>query len=208
MKEKLYIIGAGSVGGHIAINIDQYTEKYKIAGFFDDDSEKIGTCKFGYMVLGKIKEILEIKSAAVIVGIAFPEVKRKIIECLHTNSGLTYPSLVHPKAWISNSVTVGQGSIIYPGTTVNFGSEISDFVVLNANCTLGHHTHVGTYSSFAPGINTGGHTVIEEAVDVGIGTSILQNIRVGSNSTVGGQSMITRDVQSNTVVVGVPAKVK
>ncbi len=207
MKKKLYIVGAGSVGGHVAFNIQEYSEEYEIEGFFDDDPEKIGRKQFGFRVLGPVDEALKLKNKAVVIGIAFPKIKRKILKKLSANSSLLYPSLVHQKAWISRGVSIGRGCIIYPGTTINFGSEIKDFVVINVNCSLGHHTNAGTYSSFAPGVNTGGHTMIEEAVDMGIGVSTIQDVRIGADSIVGGQSMVIKDVDPGTTVAGVPARV-
>lgn len=206
MKEKLHIIGAGSVGGHIALNINQYTDVFEIQGFFDDDPQKIGTVQFGYEVKGPINKALELQDEAIVIGIAFPKTKQKILSHLSSNASLRYPSLIHEKAWISNDVTIGQGCIIYPGTTINFASAIQDFVVLNANCSLGHHTSVGSYSSFAPGVCTGGHTTIAEAVDVGIGVSTLQDVTIGTESIIGGQSMIIQDVKTKSTVAGIPAK--
>lgn len=162
MKKAMYIIGAGSVGGHIALNIDEYSEKYHIRGFLDDDPRKIGTKQFGFEVIGKIDRALKFNDAAIVVGIAFPKVKRTLLKKLSSNSSLSYPTLVHERAWISKDVDMGKGCIIYPGTTINFRSAIQDFAVINANCSLGHHTTVGKYSSFAPGVNTGGHTVVGE----------------------------------------------
>jgi sugar O-acyltransferase (sialic acid O-acetyltransferase NeuD family) len=206
MKKELYIIGAGSVGGHIALNIEEYSAKYQIKGFLDDDPSKVGTQKFGFDVIGKIDKALGFDNVAIVVGIAFPKVKRQLLKKLSSNSSLIYPTLIHTKAWISKNVTMGKGCIIYPGTTINFKCNIQDFAVINANCSLGHHTLVGKYSSFAPGVSTGGHTIIEEAVDMGIGVSTLQNIRIGRESKVGGQSMVINPVKTKSVVAGVPAQ--
>lgn len=207
MKKKLYIVGAGSVGGHVALNIGEYSGDYEIQGFFDDDPEKVGTEQFGFEVLGPIDQALELSWEALVIGIAFPRIKRQIVEKLSANSSLIYPSLVHDRAWISSGVKIGQGCIVYPGTAINYGSDLKDFVVINMNCSLGHHTEVGRYSSFAPGVNTGGHSTIEEAVDVGIGVSTLQDVRIGDDSTVGGQSMIIQDVEPESTVAGVPGKI-
>lgn len=207
MKKKLYIIGAGSVGGHIAMNLNEYTDEFEIEGFFDDDPEKLGTELYGFEVLGEVQKAVELENSAVVIGIAFPKIKRQIIQKLSVNSSLVYPALIHKRAWLSNGVSVGRGSIIYPGTTINFGSEIGNFVIINMNCSLGHHTTVGIYSSLAPGVNIGGHSVFEEAVDVGIGVSTIQNIRVGADCYIGGQSMIIRNVEPGVTVAGVPARV-
>jgi sugar O-acyltransferase (sialic acid O-acetyltransferase NeuD family) len=205
-KERLYIIGAGSVGGHIAWNLEEYTTQYKLEGFFDDDQEKIGSKQFGYKVLGNVDEVLQMENVSIVIGIAFPKVKNKVVEKLLNNDKLKYPSFIHPNAWISKGVLIGKGCVIYPGTTINYGSKVGDFVVMNMNCSIGHHTQIGNYSSFAPGVNTGGHTVIEESVDMGIGSSTIQNIHVGSGSIVGGQSMVIQNVLTNTKVAGVPCK--
>jgi sugar O-acyltransferase (sialic acid O-acetyltransferase NeuD family) len=206
-REKLYIIGAGSVGGHVALNIGEYSDGFELCGFLDDDPQKMGIQPFGFDILGTIDDALELKDAAIIIGIAFPNIKQRIIKRLSANGSLVYPSLIHERAWVSEKVTVGQGCIIYPGTTINYGSEIHDFTVVNMNCSLGHHTKVGACSSLAPGVNTGGHTVIGKSVDMGIGVSTLQNIQIGKGSTVGGQSMLIEDVSPASTVAGVPGKV-
>jgi len=207
MAKKLYIVGAGSVGGHLALNVGEYSEEYRVEGFFDDDPEKIGTQQFGVEVLGPVDDALALDNAAVAIGIAFPGIKRTIVKKLSGNGSIGYPGFIHNRAWISKGVTVGRGCIIYPGTTINFGSEIGDFVVMNVNCSLGHHTEVGKFSSFAPGVKTGGHTVIAEEVEMGIGASTLQDIRIGNGGIVGGNSMVIRDVEPGTTVAGVPAKI-
>lgn len=206
MKTKLYIIGAGSVGGHLAINFDSYSNDFELSGFFDDDLDKIGSIQYGYKVLGPIPDVLAIENAAVVIGIALPKIKRKILNRLSENQSLKYPTFIHRNAWISSGVKVGRGCIVYPGNCINYGSELEDFVVLNMNCSLGHHTKVGKFSSFAPGVSTGGHTVIGRKVDIGIGACTIQQVVVGPNSVVGGQSMVIRDVQKDTRVAGVPAK--
>lgn len=90
MKKKLYIIGAGSVGGHIALNIEGYSDDYDIQGFFDDDPEKVGTKQFGFEVLGPIDQALELSQEALVIGIAFPRVKREVVEKLSANSSLLF----------------------------------------------------------------------------------------------------------------------
>lgn len=206
MKKKLYIIGAGSVGGHIALNIEAYSNEFEIVGFYDDNPEKVQTKQFGYQVIGTIDDALELNEASVVIGIAFPQIKQKVIEKLWNNPSFVYPSLIHSKAWLSKGVTIGQGCIVYPGTTINYGAEISDFAVINMNCSIGHHTQIGSCSSLAPGVKTGGHTIIEQAVDMGIGSSTLQQVRICKNSTIGGQSMVIHDVRPETIIAGVPGK--
>lgn len=206
MGKKLYIVGAGSVGVHIASSLGEYSNEYELVGFFDDDESKMGANYFGYPVLGKIEDAISLNEGAIVIGIAFPGVKRKIKEFLSENSELSYPSFVHKKAWVAKNVVLGSGTVVYPGTSINYGTKLKSFIIVNMNCALGHHSVIGTFSSLAPGVNLGGHTRIGEEVEMGIGSATLQNVRIGNGSIVGGQSMVIGDVPDNSKVVGVPAR--
>ena len=48
---------------------------------------------------------------------------------------------------------------------------------------------------------------VGDNVFIGAGTTILSNVRIGSNVIIAAESVITKDVPSNSVVAGVPAKV-
>jgi len=205
MSKKLYIVGAGSVGGHVASNFEMYGLDYELTGFFDDDKRKIGNQLFGYPVLGPSDAVLELENAAVIIGIAFPVAKKNIVDRCSSNQTLEFPTLVAPGAWISKGCNVGKGSIIYPGCSVNYGTTIGDFVVMNMNCALGHDCTIGDFSSLAPGVNLAGHTYTGEAVEMGIGSSTRQNVKIGRGSVIGGQSMVTKDVPEFEIWGGVPA---
>ena len=198
MKE-LIIIGAGSVGGHIAININDYLIGYKLLGFLDDDPEKIGSNIFDLPVLGPINDISQKKyrKASVVIGIAFPQTKKKISEKLKFKGSFHYPSLISRRAWISKKVHIGIGSIIYPGVSVNYGSKINEFVVVNMNCAIGHDCTIGSYTSLAPGVNLAGHTSIGPCAEIGIGASTIQNIAIGSHCIIGGNSIVVDDINDS-----------
>lgn len=204
----LYIIGAGSVGGHIAMNFSDYDIPYHLVGFFDDDPQKIGQLFCGYPVLGAIDQLISYEQVAVVIGIAFPQVKKKIFKRLSKNGSLEYPSLVSSRAWVSAGVSLGKGIIIYPGTSVNYGTVIDDYVVINMNCAIGHDCKIGAFSSFAPGVNLGGNTALGVGVDMGIGAATKQFIQIGDGAIIGGQSMVIRDVIKQHTIVGVPGKRK
>lgn len=207
-KKELYIVGAGSVGLHVAANFEAYSAgRYQLAGFFDDDVKKHGQIFFGIKVLGAVSEALAFKNASLAIGIAFPKIKKKIVSHLSQNSEIKFPALIHPRAWLSPDVVPEKGTIIYPGTSINYGSQIGEFCVFNMNCALGHHTKVGNFTSFAPGVLTGGHTTIDEGVDMGIGSATIQGVRIQEGAVVGGQALVREDIYANTVVAGIPAKV-
>jgi sugar O-acyltransferase (sialic acid O-acetyltransferase NeuD family) len=206
-QNQLIIIGAGSVGGHIASNLNLYFKEDIEVLFFDDDETKIGQSFCGANVVGKVKEIKSYsKDSKIIVGIAFPKIKKNIISKLKSAGFTNFPSLISEKTWISQNVKLGEGVIIYPGCAVNYATQIQDFVVMNMNCAIGHDCIIGKYSSFSPGVNLGGHTQIGEFCEIGIGASTLQFIKIESNVKVGGNAMVTKNVKAFSKIKGIPAK--
>jgi len=205
MKE-LIIIGAGNVGGFLALNQDLFDKDYKIIGFLDDDEKKIDKNLWGIPVLGKIEEVNNYKNASIVIGISNPQIKNSILANIGEN--YDFPNFISNNAWISNEVKIGKGVIIYPGVSINHESEIDDFVVINMNCAIGHNSTIGKGSSLAPGVNFAGFTRLESFVEVGIGASTIQGINIGEGAIIGGQSMLINDVEKKSTYAGVPAMKK
>lgn len=207
MKIKIIILGAGSVGKFIAYNIENFTQDFEIIGFLDDDPQKQQSKIAGYEVLGGMDTLAHYsgKNIALVLGIAFPKIKLKIVEQC-TPFDFEFPNLISKQAWISEAVTLGKGCIIYPGVSINYGTQIADFVVMNMNCAIGHDSAIGDFVAMAPGVNLGGHTQLKKGVDMGIGSCTIQNVEIGDYTVVGGQSMIIHSVPPNSKVMGVPGK--
>lgn len=206
--KQLVIIGAGNVGGYLSYNIDSFGD-YEVLGFLDDDHHKHGRTLYGRRVLGGINEI-EILSKTekleVVIGISSPIAKQKMYHRLKAFN-VIFPNFIAKNVWLSNQVTIGKGVILYPGVSINYETKIEDFVIMNMNCAIGHNCTIGQYSTLAPGVNLAGFTHLEAMVSVGIGVSTKQNVKVGHSSNIAGQSMLIKDVEPNTTVGGVPAKV-
>jgi sugar O-acyltransferase (sialic acid O-acetyltransferase NeuD family) len=206
MKD-LIIIGAGNVGGFLVYNQNLFAEKYNLLGFLDDDVNKLGKEFYGLQVIGNTEHLFTMKKdVAVVIGIGFPKAKRKVFEKVKDN-GNEFPSFIANNAWLSNSVSVGKGVILYPGVSINYETVVEDFVIMNMNCAIGHNCHISKFSALAPGVNLAGFTKLEEAVDMGIGSATKQNIIVGRDAVIGGQAMLVKNVEPETKVAGVPGKV-
>lgn len=206
-KKKVIIVGAGSVGKFIAYNPNHFIEKYDFIGFLDDDLNKKGQLIAGLPVLGTLEVLPDYinQNIAVVWGIAFPKIKASLVEKVQYLDA-EFPTLISEKAWISNEVELGKGCIIYPGCSINYETKIGDFVVMNMNCAIGHNVKISDFSSLAPGVNLGGNTKIGERTEIGIGSSIKQFIQIGKNCVIGGQAMVIKNVNENSIVKGIPAK--
>ena len=207
MRNELLIIGAGSVGGFIANNLRLFKQEYKILGFLDDDPQKIGKEIFNHKIIGPVSHLslFTDKNVSVVLGIALPKNKISIIKRIRS-SNFNFPSFIAKNAWLSENVKVGKGVIIYPGVSINYNTIISDFVIINMNCALGHDILISCCSTLAPGVCLAGHTKIMEGVEIGIGAATKQNIIIGKNAIIGGKAMVINNVNDNEKIVGIPGK--
>ena len=204
MKD-LIIIGAGNVGGFLALNQDLFNESYNIVGFLDDDINKIGKYFWKIPVLGKIDDINKFRDTSVAIGIANPKIKKSILEKI--GDDFHFPNFISKNSWTSNMVTIGKGVIIYPNVSINHESEIDDFVVINMNCAIGHNSTIKNCCSLAPGVNFAGFSYVDSFVEIGIGVSTVQQIKIGTGSKIGGQTMLVKNVPEEVTVVGNPGRV-
>ena len=83
-------------------------------------------------------------------------------------------------------------------------------VVIGDDCQIGHNVVFATLNhGIAPEDRY--HTypapiVLGKNVWVGSNATILQGVNIGDNAIVGAGAVVTRDVEANTIVGGVPAK--
>jgi acetyltransferase-like isoleucine patch superfamily enzyme len=113
------------------------------------------------------------------------------------NNGLT---VVLPK-----NVTIGSGVTVMNGALMMAagGITIEDKVLIAANVKLITNNH----DPYERDILTCRPILIKEGAWVGAGATILPGITVGKYAIVGSDSVVTKDIPSNSVAVGIPAKV-
>ncbi|MBD7957114.1 serine O-acetyltransferase [Microbacterium sp. Sa4CUA7] len=101
---------------------------------------------------------------------------------------------IHPGAVIGRRFFIDHGMGVVIGET----AEIGDDVMLYHGVTLGGRTRNGGKR----------HPTLEDRVVVGAGAQVLGPIRVGAGTTIGANAVVTQDAPGDSVLVGVPAKVR
>ena len=100
---------------------------------------------------------------------------------------------IHPGAKIGKGVFIDHGMGVVIGET----TEIGNRCLLYQGVTLG-----GTGKSHGKR-----HPTLSENVVVGAGAKVLGAINVGENTRIGAGSVVVRDVEADSTVVGIPGRI-
>lgn len=121
---------------------------------------------------------------------------------------------IEPGAIIRDKVLIHKNAVIMMGAVINIGSEIGENTmidmnaVLGARATIGNNCHIGAGAVIAgvlepPSANP---VIIEDNVLVGANAVVLEGVHIGKGAVVAAGSVVTKDVEAETVVAGIPAK--
>lgn len=121
--------------------------------------------------------------------------------------GLPFATVVHPRAHVSSTSAIGEGSVIGAGAVIGSKSAIGRHVIVNRGVLVGHHTRVGDFATLQPGANVAGLCSIGARSFLGMASVVLDRRSVGAEAVVGSGAVVTRDVPPNVKVLGVPARV-
>jgi galactoside O-acetyltransferase len=108
--------------------------------------------------------------------------------------------------------------VIYDNVSINYNVSINaDFgiIEIGSNSLIGpavimrSSNHIFSDSSLLIGSqgHESGKITIGENVWIGANAVILPNVSIGNNSIIGAGSVVTKNIPSNVVAAGVPAKV-
>lgn len=123
------------------------------------------------------------------------------------------------------SIRIDDSSILYKNCNLKGYVKIGKKCLINTNCYIRPNTTIGDNVALAPNVKVlsdsheisdgdrrwGKQTylpiVIEDGVWIGCNVIILGGVTIGEKSVIGAGSIVTKDVPSNTLSVGIPAKV-
>lgn len=201
------IVGAGTYG-------QVYSEYLRdsgieIAGFLDDDNEKIGMRILGIEVLGPLSmigDLIRRDITDLYAPLGDNRVRQRVLEQALSN-GLETPCFIHPEARIHHTVVNGKAFYVLPNTNIMPHTQFHDFVMISMGVNIAHHVICENACFFSQGANIGASIHIGESAFVGIGATVMTGVkRVGRNTTIGAGSVVIRDVPDDAVVVGNPAR--
>jgi acetyltransferase-like isoleucine patch superfamily enzyme len=135
----------------------------------------------------RVATCADMSAAALVLLRGSVALRRVVGSACGTRAALRW--LFHVDVWTD---AIGPGlSLPHP-----FNIVIGSGVEIGAGCTLLHNVTIQHAS----------HTTIGDGAVLGVGTVILADRNVGAGAFCGANSVVTRDVAANAVVVGAPAR--
>ena len=197
MSKKIAIIGGG---GHCRVIIDIINlNNYDIIGIYDDNKTGLFS---GYKILGKISD-LDPKIENYVIGIGNDKVRKLIYE---KYPELNWCTLIHPSSIIASNCKIDKGTVICAGSVIQPCVNIGKHCIINTNCNIDHESIINDFSSICPGVTICGQVNIGKLCFIGANATVIQNINIEDNSIIGAGSVIIKDVERNSKIVGNPGK--
>lgn len=122
--------------------------------------------------------------------------------------GLKPITIVHPKAYLSDSAQLSDGVQILAMAAVSTDVKLGKGVIINTSASVDHDCELSDGVHIAPGAHLAGEIFVGKNVFVGTGAVILPRTYIGDDSIIGAGAVVLNDVDNGSVVVGNPAKVK
>ncbi|AGC78682.1 sugar O-acyltransferase (sialic acid O-acetyltransferase NeuD family) [Nonlabens dokdonensis] len=210
MKKDYYIIGSGGFAKEVYFLADQcLDETNRFKGFIDYKPVNNFVHARGKR-LPVIDEDLFLNNVDpnndinLYFGVGDPKLLNKLSK---TFENYLFPNLIHPTViFDSSSVRFGKGNILTSGCILTVDIQIGSFNIFNLSSTIGHDVNIGDCNIFNPVTNISGQVEIGSNNLFGVNSTVLQLLTVGDNNIVGASSLLTKSIENNSVMVGIPAK--
>lgn len=195
----IFICGAG---GHAKVILEILEVLgQKCEGIFDDNPQMKEL--LGYPVLGRWDPALVGDAAKMVLAIGNNAVRKRLSQEMVCD----WVNAVHPSANISTRCTIGSGTVVMAGVSINSSSSVGSHAIINTNASVDHDCKLGDFVHISPNVALAGNVTVGEGTHIGIGSSVKQGVKIGKWSVIGAGTVVIRDVPDNVVVVGNPGRV-
>lgn len=202
----MVIAGAGGFGHEVL----RYAEEaaaagwaHQVVGFLDDDASGMAGRNTDLRVVGPLVGS-PLLVGDVLVAVGDPATRQRVRLAVAAAGGRLV-TLVHPRAYIAAGAQIGEGVIVAPQAFVGADSSVAANCVVNALAAVGHDARIGADAVLCPFAAVGGFARVGDGALLGTRATVDPDRSVGSWSRVAAGSVVTRDCEPGSLLVGNPA---
>jgi sugar O-acyltransferase (sialic acid O-acetyltransferase NeuD family) len=119
---------------------------------------------------------------------------------------LNFANLIHPRAYVAEGVTMGQGNFVGANAVVGPAVQLGNFNTINRLASLGHDVQVGDGNHVGPGCTVAGRCHIGNGNLLGAGSTVIDGRQVGDGIILGAGGVLVQNALQAGTYVGVPAQ--
>jgi len=205
VKQRLIILGTRAYAEEVA-DLVADTGQFELIGFAENwERERAGGDLLGRPIVW-VDELAEMARDTQAVCAIGTTQRAQFIEQVRA-MGFEFARIRHPSARLSETSSIGPGSILSAGVIVAAHTRLGEHVIVNRGSLIGHHTEIADYVTISPGANIAGRVQIGTRSYIGMGAIVLDGIKIGERALVGAGALVTKDVPDRVQVMGVPARI-
>ncbi|MBC3242146.1 acetyltransferase [Pseudomonas lurida] len=207
----IVMIGAG---GHAKVLLSLLRAlKMPIKGVCDPALKTMtGEMWRGIPILGGDEVLQGISPAEVLlvngVGQLAGSTRRQELYEVLVAQGFTFPSLVHPTAWLDESVCLEDGVQVMAGVIIQADVRVGSNSIINTAAAVDHDCIIGRHTHVAPSAVLCGSVVAGDASFIAAGATVIQGIMIGESAVVGAGVTVVRDVPAGQLILGAAVRIK
>lgn len=145
-------------------------------------------------------------SSSFLLGIGCNQIRKKVATFIRSKGG-ELPTIIHPKAVVSNYTSLGEGTTILGNATINPFCEVGENVIVNTSASIDHECRLENNSHIAPGAVLAGNVYVGESTFIGANAVIREGVKISSNCIIGSGAVVLEDIPLGAKVVGNPGKI-
>ena len=189
--KKIVILGA-SGHAHVIADIIK-AEGNQLIAFLDDNLNQADCA-------GPISDYAKYPDCEFVIGIGNTDVREKL-----SALSLKWHTSIHPSAIVSDSVIIGEGTVVMPNVVINARAKIGKHCIINTAAIVEHDNNIGDYSHISVGANLGGMVSIGKKCWIGIGSTVKNNLNICDNAFIGAGAVVVNNIEHNGTYIGIPA---
>ena len=176
---KVLVYGSRLFGGVVRCLVEDCGHEF--AGFIDDVHQGDG-------VLGSFAEVRALRPPseyACVNAVGYSDLSaRQQVTGRIRDAGYTMPPLLHPRAYVSATSSVGAGTFVMAGALVDCHVTLADGVVVWPGACVSHDCRIGANTFLSPNCTVCGDCSVGVSCFVGAGAVIVSHATVPDHSRI------------------------